>query len=201
MASFEWQAYKGSTPEWEAIDTANRKFVVSGSLTDLTVTVDIGAWQDGTHLGSGVPGSDQCGSNHMNNVKYLTGSTMSVNGGGSESIDDTNLTDDECTLKIVFSHASAVIVTVPRLYCFDGNNPLVRATGVDMKAFERGVGATSWTTINNDTAEEGGDNIGERLDLAEGSHATEHSWYVAVSVSPAVPGSVFFTLGMALTYS
>jgi len=85
----------GAGPAWA--DLGANTLVFSSSLTDLATSITVSSYQDGTHAGNGDPGTDQCGANHMNNVKYLTSGTMSVNGGGSESIDDTNLTANECT--------------------------------------------------------------------------------------------------------
>ena len=79
-----WKAYVGAGPAWTDIST--NTLVFCASLTDLEAKVEAGSYQDGTHLGNGDPGADQCGANHANNVKYLSSATMSVNAGGSENI-------------------------------------------------------------------------------------------------------------------
>lgn len=200
MATIYFEGYMGSSPAWT--DLGANTLVFSGSLTDLTAAININQYNDGTHAGSGDPGTDQCGANHMNNVKFLTTTTMSVNGGASENINDTNLAQNECTLRLHFNHASAVSVTNARLYMYRPSaGTTTKADNIVCYAFQRGVGATSWTLIN-DTGTTGGDNSGERLDLADSASATDHYWYVAVSVSPATVGShTDVDLGMALTYS
>jgi len=200
MATFTWYGYMGSTPDW--VDLGANTVVFSSSLTDLATAITVGEFQDGTHAGSDDPGTDQCGTNHMNNVKYLTGSTMSVNGAASEDINDTNLTATECTLKINFAHSPAVAITNARFYAFDGSVVTNEAVGIDAYAFERGVTASAWTQINDDSGNIGGDNTGERLALGSKSSATSHDWFVAISASPeAVGAKSSFDFGVGLTYS
>jgi len=201
MATITFEGYMGTTPDWA--DLAANTLVLSGSLTDPTAAINTAAWQDGTHAGSGDPGTDQCGTNHMRNVKYLTGSTMSVNGGGSEAINDTNLLTTECTLRVHFNHTSAVAVTNARFYCYDQSvGVTTESPEVDCFAFERGVAATAWTEINNDSGSIGGDNSGERLALANSASATDHYWYLALSISPeTVGGKPNLAFGVNLTYS
>lgn len=199
MATITFEGYMGSSPDWT--DLAANTLVFSSSLTDLTAAVTVSSYQDGTHAGNGDPGTDQCGTNHMNNVKYLTSSTMSVDGAASEDITDANLATTECTLRLHFNHTSSVAVTLAKFYCFDGATPTTVATGVTVYAFERGRSATAWTQINDGNTV-GGNNTGERLDLADSGSATDHYWYVAVSASPnSVGAKTSFDFGMTLTYS
>jgi hypothetical protein len=82
MATFTKNAYMGAGPAWTSI--GSNTMVFCSSLTDLTTNITVASYQDGTHIGNGDPGTDQCGANHANNVKYLTSSTMSVNGGNTD---------------------------------------------------------------------------------------------------------------------
>ena len=104
MATITFEGYMGAGPGWASLGA--NTVVFSGSLTDLTATIATTDWNNGTHAGSDDPGTDQCGANHMNNVKYLSSSTMSVNGGASENINDTNLAETECTLRIHLNNAT-----------------------------------------------------------------------------------------------
>jgi hypothetical protein len=201
MASITWEAYSGAGPAWA--DVSTNKFIFSSSLTDLTTKVTVGAWQDGTHLGNGDPGTDQCGANHVPNVKYLTGTTMSVDGGGSENINDTNLLETECTLRIKLDTTGegSTATQNGRFYCYDGATTTTEAVGVDVYAFERGVSASAWTQVNDDTGNIGGDNTGERLDLGDKTSATTHYWYIAVSASPeSVGGKSSFDFGITVEF-
>ena len=199
MATFTWEVY-ADTPGW--MDIGSNTVIFSGSASDLTAPVTVAAWQDGTHLGSGDPGTDQCGTNHVPNVKFIS-STQFDNGGGTESLNDTNLVQTECTLRIRFTHGSSVTSSNVRFYAYDPSSGVgTEAVGVEAYAFEQGVSASSWTFINDDSTSYGGDNSGERLGLTGQGPATDHTFYIAISASPeSVGGKTEFDFGIALTYS
>lgn len=198
MAVFDWQVY-ANTPGW--FDIASNTIVFSGSASDLSAAITVGEWQAGTHLGNGDPGTDQCGTNHVPNVQYIS-NTQFDGGGGTEALNDTNLAQTECTLRINFTDAASVATSSARLYAYDGSTTTNEAVGVEVYAFERGVSATTWTQINDDSGNVGGDNSGERLGLSDQSAATEHTFYIALSASPeSVGAKTQFDFGIALTYS
>jgi hypothetical protein len=200
MATFTFSGYMGAGPAWA--DLSTNRIVFSSSLTDLATAITVASFQDGTHAGDGTPGTDQCGANHMNNVKYVDDTHFSLNGAASAVLNDTNLADTDCTMQIHFNHGSAVAVSNARLYCYDNSTTTQYAADLDVYAFERGAGASSWTKINDASGVTGGDNSGERLDLQNSASATDHYWYVALSASPeAVGAKSNFAFGVALTYS
>jgi len=176
--------------------------VVFAGSGGLTTPITVGTWQSETHLGSGDPGTDQCGgSNHVRNVKYIA-STQFDSGSGTETLNDTNLAETECTLRVKFTDASAVATSNGRFYSFDGTTETAEAVGIEAYAFERGVSATTWTQFNDDSANIGGDNSGERLALSDQSSNTEHYFYIAISARPeSVGAKTQFDFGIALTYS
>jgi hypothetical protein len=188
----------GAGPAWT---TVQGTIVFCGSATDLTVPITVGEWNSGTHDGTGDPGTDQCGANHMKNIKYVSG-TQFDKGGGTTTLNDTNLLATDCTLQVLFTDASTVATSSARFYSFDGSVVTNEAVGVVAYAFERGVSATAWTLINNDTGNTGGDNSSERLGLSDQSANTEHTFYIAVSAQPeSVGAKTQFDFGIALTYS
>jgi len=198
MAAFTWEVYS-DTPAWMSVGA--NTIVFSGSASDLTSPVTVGTWQVGTHLGSGDPGTDQCGSTHSRNVTYVS-STQFDSGSGTETLNDTNLAQTECTLRVKFTDTSSVATSNARFYSYDGTTETNEAVGIEAYAFERGVSATAWTQINDDSGNIGGDNSGERLALSDQTTGTEHYFYVAVSARPeTVGGKTQFDLGVALTYS
>ena len=201
MATFTWKGYMGAGPGWADIGVHTICF--SGSRTDITAAIPVDSLADGTHIGDGDGTGDSCGANHMNNVKYLTDSTMSVNGGGSENITDANLAETECTLQITFADTNSVSITNARLYCFDGSVTTNPAVGCQVYGFERGKSNVVWTEINDESANVGGDNAGEHLDLADSAAtSTSHVFYIALSAGPeSVGGKGSFDIGIALTYS
>lgn len=198
MATFTWEVYS-DTPGWR---TLAGTLVFSGSNTDLAVPITVGTWNSGTHDGTGDPGTDQCGTNHIPNVEYVSGTEFKLNGGTTESLNDTNLTQTECTFRINFTDASSVAISNARLYTFDGSTTTNEAVGVEVYAFERGVSASAWTYINDNSTSFGGDNSGERLSLSDQTAETEHTFYLAISARPESVGSkTQFDFGVALTYS
>jgi hypothetical protein len=200
MATFTWYSYNTAG---SSVTVGSSTFVFSGSATDLTVPVTVAAWQDGIHIGTGDPGTDQCGGNHINNTKFIAVTQYQLNGGGTETLNDTSLLTTECPIYILFNESPAVTTSNARFYCFNSTVATTRATGVDVYAYERGVAyGSGWTKINDDSGSTGGDNSGHRLDLGAQGSATNHSFYIAISVSPeSVGGKGDFDLGIALTYS
>lgn len=199
MATFTKNYYGSTGPAWTSIGANTLVFSGSGGLA---TNINVGSWQDETHIGNGDPGTDQCGANHANNVKFIDANNMSVNGGGSEAINDTNLAENECTIRYDFDDAASVATSSARFYAFDGSTETNEAVGVEVQAFERGVLATAWTEINDDSANVGGDNSGERLDLADQGAATSHNFFIALSASPeSVGAKTSFDFGIALVYS
>jgi len=199
MATFTWQVY-ANTPAWMAV--SSNTIVFSGSRTDLSVPITVGTWNSGTHLGNGDPGTDQCGTKHVPNVEYVSNTQFKLNGGPTETISNANLAATECTMRILFTNASKVAVSNARFYAFDGSTTTAEAVGVEVYAVEGQVGASTWTQINDDSANIGGDNSGERLSLSDQSAATVHTFYIAVSARPeSVGAKTQFDFGISLTYS
>lgn len=199
MATFTWNYYGGAGPAWTDISTNTVVFSGSGGIT---TPITVGTWNDETHIGNGDPGTDQCGANHCRNVKYVSSTQFDLDGGGTETLNDTNLVATECTLRIDFTDASSVATSNGRFYTFDGSTTTVEAVGIEAYAFEQGVSATTWTQVNDDSGNIGGDNTGERLALGDHSASTTHNFYVAVSARPETVGAkTEFDFGIALTYS
>jgi hypothetical protein len=139
----------------------------------------------------------------MPNIEYVAATTYKLNGGSTETLNDTTVTETECQLKIEFTDASSVATSNGRFYAFDGSTVTNEAVGVEAYAWERGVADTGgWVLINDDSGNTGGDNSGERLSLEDSSSATEHTFFIVVTARPESVGSkTEFDFGIALTYS
>ena len=116
---------------------------------------------------------------------------------------DANIAETECTIKIEFTDASSVATSNGRFYSFDASTVTNEAVGVEAYAWERGVVDTGgWVQINDDSGNTGGDNSGERVELADQGGDTEHTFFIAVTARPESVGSkTEFDFGIALTYS
>lgn len=194
MATLTFEQFVGA-PAWTNIG-ANR-MVLSASLTDLNARIAALAFQDGSHIGSGTPGTDQCGATHARNVKWLTDTTMSTNGAASETINDTNLADNECSLRVHINDAVSFQTQNGRFYCFNNTTVTTPAVGVDLAAYEKG-NSSQWFHLNDDsslgpsgwtTGAIGGDNAGERITMANRtSPGTDQFYFYAISAAPETFG-------------
>lgn len=200
MATFYWEFFGSTGPAWT--DMSTYTIVFAGDRTDLSIPVTVGSWQDGTHMGNDDPGTDQCGANHMRNIKYVTSGQFDQ-GFGTTTLSMTNVHPSGCTLRVRFTDASSVAITNARFYAFDGGTPTTRATDVEAYAWERQPsGIMTWTMINDYSNTVGGDNAGQRLDLLNQAASTEHHYYICVSARPeSVGAKTAFDFGVALTYS
>ena len=185
MAVWSFECFYGATQAWTDVAANNLAFAGSGGFDD---TVEIATYQDQTHVVSGTPGSDVCTTNHCNNVKWITTSTMSVNGGGAEDITDVNLAEAECTARWHFNHTSAIAMQNMTLFAYDGSVEANEAVEVHIMAFERGVSATAWTVLNDDSGNIGGSAYTMALG-AKATPATDHYFYLALSWSPETAGA------------
>lgn len=188
MASFTW-ALQGATPT--TID-ATDKIQFAGATFGSPITV--GSYNDSTHVESSVGANDSSG-NTPNNVKFISqsggtgGDSQADWGDGIEDIDA--ITNAEATLKINFSHTSAVTTTNAIFYAYNGTTPATAPTDIDVRAFE--VGDTNFTEIEGS---------GKALTLNDDTASTSHDYYIGVSASPASVGEkTAFAFRIELTYS
>jgi hypothetical protein len=200
MATFYWEYFGGAGPAWT--DMSTNTIVFAGSNTDLTVPVTVGTWQDGTHMGNDDPGTDQCGAQHMRNIKYVTSGQFDQ-GFGTYFLSMGQIAASGCTVRVRFTDASPVAITSARLYAFDGSTVTTRATDVEVFGWERQPsGIMTWSNVNDYSAAQGGDNAGQRLDLLNQAASTEHHYYIVLSARPeSVGAKTSFDFGVALTYS
>lgn len=193
MATLVFQAYYGA-PSWTALTGGQLIGFYGAAYGDKVV---VNSYQSSTHI-SGA-GGDVCTTNHVPNVKYVASGQFD-SGGGTETLNDTNLIATECTLKIYFTDGASVSTQNGQFYCYNGTTPATYATGIQVYAFERGDGDTAWTSINNGSTD-GGNGVGKRLDLTSRTPSTAHEWLVAVSCSPlSVGAKVAYAFGTSLEY-
>ena len=103
MATFDWAFWGSAGPAWT--DMGTWTYIFNGTGT-IATPVTVGAWNDDMHIGDGDPGADQCGANHSNHNKYIDSDSFD-DGGGSELLNETNLTHTECVIRVQFVPASA----------------------------------------------------------------------------------------------
>lgn len=182
MATYAW-TLQGTTPTTiEATDIIQ----FAGATFDSAITV--GSYNDSTHVESSVGANDSDG-NTPHNSKYLTSNTVSIDGGGSESL--SGVTTGNCPLKINFSHGSAVAVSNHVVYAYDGSTTTAVPTGVTFQIAEQGD--ANWTNAEGS---------GAALSVADSGSNTSHDFYFLISASPESVGEkTAFTVRSELTYS
>lgn len=150
--------------------------------------VTVSSYQDSTHI-SNSSDVHQCTTNHVHNVKYLTGTTMSLDGAGSANL--STLTTANSPFKFNFSDASSVATTAGVFYFYDGTTDSTAMVGTTVQAAEGGTTST-WVAANGS---------GAALGLANQSAATSHDFFIASSLSPSAVGAKTGKCKISLTYS
>jgi len=210
--TISFEAYDG-TPTWNSL--GSNHLVFCSSTSSIATSITPLSFNGGTHAGSGTPGTDQCGATHIPNVALVSATTFSYNGGATTALNDTNLLDTYCTLRLHFNDSNAYQVQAGRLYAFDGTNTANPAVNVDAAAYIKYQSMTQWQTINSysttgpsitnmlfTTAGIGGNNAGSYVILASQlTNVVDHYWYAAISVSPENTGpKTAFSLGCYFEY-
>jgi hypothetical protein len=137
--------------------------------------VTVNTWQSSTHFSDDGIATDLCSGVHCNNVRYLTSTTCSLNGGTAVGL--STLTNNDATLKITLSGLGSVATLGAKFYSYNGTTRATAPDGITCAAAE--IGNASWSTIAGS---------GSPLLLADQSAATTHSWYIALSVMPTTSG-------------
>ena len=182
MATFTWNL-QGTTPT--TIDATD---IIQFANATFDSAVVVSEYQDTTHVETSV-GGDKSSGNSPHNTKYLTSSTLSLNGASSSNVVD--LTTGNCPLKINFSDASSVATSGAVLYGYDGTTTTAVPTGVTFQAFEQGDSA--WTNAEGS---------GSAVSIADQTASTSHDYYFGISASPESVGTkTDFKIRIELTYS
>ena len=137
--------------------------------------IQVGSYNDKTHVRTS-GGTDKSTSNSPHNTKYLTSTTMSLNGGASANL--STLTTANSPLKITVSESTNITVTDIKMYAYDGTTTTNAPSGMNVYLAEQGD--SSWTQAHGS---------GNALTLNNHSTAaTSHDFYVAISASPTSVG-------------
>lgn len=157
--------------------------------TNFGDAITVNEYQDSTHIENS-SGTELCTSYHVHNTKYLTATTVSIDGGASQTLGASVPTTAQCPLKINFSHTTAVATSNGKFWADNGSDVNTAPTDVTFKAGEQGD--TSWTSAGGKT---------NAVTLNDQSSATSHDFYIFCSASPtAVGNKTAFRLGIELTY-
>ena len=141
--------------------------------------------QDSTHLATS-GGAHRCTTTHLHNTKYLSGSTVSINGAGSTSLP---VASSQCPLLFVLFSLEEIVIEGGSFYIYStGDNPVANVT---FYAAEGGVSST-WKEING---------YNNRLTLSSRSTpATDHDFNMACSYMPSTGSGVTGNIKIRASY-
>ncbi len=173
-----------------ALAATDRFWFNSG--VNLTDNVTVGEYQNGTHASDGADAHlAACGGTggHINNTKFLSSTTVSINGAASATLSGTVPSVAQCPIKFNFSDPASIATSATKFYFFDGTTDATAMAGVEVRAIEQGN--TSWVAANGS---------GASLALANQAAATSHNFFVSTSVSPSSTGAKTGKCKITLTY-
>lgn len=146
------------------------------------------------------------------NCRRISSSGVIVGQTGT-GINIRNLPNYLATVNLRFTHPQAVLVQNAQLIAYDGTNPINAPTGLNVYGAEiihtsrlqteAGTGDTTWTQMEGS---------GQQLNLVNSPGTsgisplgpattdTRHDWYVALSVTPTIPGDKQFSFKMDLEF-
>jgi hypothetical protein len=154
--------------------------------TNFGDNVVVSSYQDSTHISDNAD-AHRCTTNHVNNTKFLTSTTVSINGAASSSLP---VATGSTGLKFNFSDPSSVATSNGKFYAYDGTADANPMAGVTFQAAEGGQ-STSWAAANGS---------GSALTLVNQSAATSHDFFIASAVSPSSTGAKTGKVKITLTY-
>lgn len=157
----------------------------------------VASYQDGTHISSNADthvAACTTGT-HVNNTKYLTATTMSLNGAASANL--STLITGDAPLKFTFDTTdlggASVATSSGKLYAYSTSDG-TPVSGVTVQAGEAGVTST-WVSIGTTGAAAAG------LTIADNTTATSHDMFFSISATPTSTGAkTTNVLKLSLTY-
>jgi len=181
MATFTWYL-QGTSPT--TIDATD---YVQFAAATFNSPITVGSFNDTTHVETSV-GGDKSSGNTPKNSKYLTSSTVSISGGGSQNLN--TVTTANSPLKINFSHGTSVQTTAAVFYAYDGTTTTAAPTEITYYAAEQGD--STWTSAEGSAS---------AISLNDQAASTSHDFYILTSASPDTVGlKTAFRLRIELTY-
>ena len=134
-------------------------------------------------------GSDLSSGNVPKNNKWLTSSTVSLNGAASAAV--SSISTANCSLKINFSHGSSVATSSHFIYAYNASDTAVAPTAVTFQVCEQGT--TPWVNAGGSAA---------ALAVVDDTTATSHDFYFLISAAATSVGlKSAFTIRDELIYT
>jgi hypothetical protein len=159
--------------------------------------VSVGGFQDSNHKTDSGMTADSCTPQHVRNCKYVSPTQVSLMGGSAVILNETNVGDNDCTLRWSYSDDtpySAALSNVS-LFAYDGSTPANPPVGCKVLAFERRSDGILKDRMS-DNPDDGGAWDGSKgiggaenaLICSDRNSAATHYFYFGISVSPTSQG-------------
>ena len=172
--SFEWRGHDGT--DWNFVIGATNVFGFYGA-GGFGSPIQVGHYNDSFHIKTSLSDdSDACAPPHLKNLKYISDTEVSVNGGASVAL--TSIAQEDCIRISVLSDTNIQVIAT-RFYVYDGTNVDNAPANVTFKAFKQGN--SNWSQPHGRS---------NALSLGDSTTpATSHYFYVGMSCSPVATGA------------
>jgi len=169
--AFTWAWQSGST--WHNFSADNMIGFYGTSYGD---KVTVNSYQDSHHLRtSSGNDTDACVGPHMTNLKYISGSTVSISGSNETNI--SNVATGDC-IRIRFTDGSTSVSTENvKFYSYDGTTDATAPTGLTPKCLT--TGASAWVTPTGSAG---------YMPMADQGSEINHDYFVGLSATPTSVG-------------
>ena len=172
--TFAWKGHDGS--DWNFTIGATNVLAFFGN-GGYGSPIQVGQYNDAMHIRTSVgDDSDACAPPHLTNIKFISSSEASVNGGSTISL--TSLAQANC-IRITVNSDTSVAIIATRFYAYDSSNVDNPPPNITFKAVK--LGSASWSTPHGRT---NAVSLGDSL-----TPATSHQFYVAMSLTPTSTGA------------
>lgn len=170
------QIYCG-TPAWRDLTYYDVYLTFTGG-SSINNPVAVGQYNTDLHSKNARtnPNTDNCGATHLPGIKYA-GASSFITGGSTFALNDTNLTPEMCSLRIVLTSTSPVSVVRAGINVY--GQSLYYNNYAHVQCFEQGIGSAGWTLIYDKSA-----SYMPVFDLhIPDVPVLTHEWYIALSLS------------------
>jgi len=174
--TFEWRGFDPNTSQWSFLISASNVLGFYGS-GGFGSPIQVGQYNDSFHIRTSLTdNTDACPPPHLTNLKYISDTEVSINGGSPVPL--SSVQDTHCIRISVISDVNITVVG-SRIYAYDGNNVDNPPANVLVKMFK--LGDTQWS-----------EPMGRTNALSLGTSttpATQHHFYFGISISPIASGA------------
>lgn len=172
--SFQWKGHDGSGWNFTVGTTNVIGFYGSGGYGS---PIQVGQYNDAMHVRTSTSDdTDACSPPHLTNLKYISDTEVSINGGAPVAL--TSLSQENC-LQITVASDTNVAIIGSRLYAYDGSNVDNAPANITFKTVK--LGNTTWSQPHG--------RVNAMSCGTSTTPATTHTFYIGQSLAPTATGA------------